>query len=443
MGIINRIIKKQPTVIKKLYYNIVPFRDRYGKLFGETLDFLRDVDSWSYDRAKEYQLNELKKLLIHCKNNVPFYGKMFADYEFDVNINSVNDIDCLPILTKDIINKNFDDMQAVNFNGNKILFRTSGSTGERMKFYGDDSMFKKEAAYILHSYQSHGGNLYDDWSVWIRRHSPKDENDLVVKDYELKRIYLSPFHLNDEHIHNYVEIINRTKTTTIVTYPSTAYWLACMIEKHNLKLPYVKCIHAASEKCLEPWGVKVKEVFGFDLKMHYGLVEKASFMYQSSESNYYHEDLTYSFTEFAKDGAIIGTPFMNYVMPFLRYQTNDIVTLNKDVKFDSSRPLTVTEIDGRADDMIVSQNGTRIPSVNFYTVMHKVDQVKMFQLHQKSDKSIEFKVVLNKFTDDLFSKLEKEIKKRVGNLPVRFEIVDEIARDPKTGKIRCVLTDVK
>ena len=235
MGIINRIIKKQPTVIKKLYYNFVPFRDRYGKLFGETLDFLRDVDSWSYDRAKEYQLNELRKLLIHCKNNVPFYGKMFADYEFDVNINSVNDIDCLPILTKDIINKNFDDMQAINFNGDKILFRTSGSTGERMKFYGDDSMFKKEAAYILHSYQSHGGNLYDDWSVWIRRHSPKDENDLVVKDYELKRIYLSPFHLNDENIHNYVEIINRTKTTTIVTYPSTAYWLACMIEKHNLK----------------------------------------------------------------------------------------------------------------------------------------------------------------------------------------------------------------
>ena len=295
----------------------------------------------------------------------------------------------------------------------------------------------------MHSYQSHGGNLYDDWSVWIRRHSPKDENDLVVKDYELKRIYLSPFHLNDEHIHNYVEIINGTKTTTIVTYPSTAYWLACMIEKHNLKLPYVKCIHAASEKCLEPWALKVKEVFGFDLKMHYGLVEKASFMYQSSESNYYHEDLTYSFTEFAKDGTIIGTPFMNYVMPFLRYQTNDLVTLNKDVKFDSSRPLTVTEIDGRADDMIVSQNGTRIPSVNFYTVMYKVDQVKMFQLHQKSDKSIEFKVVLNELTDDLFSKLEKETKKRVGNLPVKFEIVDEIARDPKTGKIRCVLTDVK
>lgn len=443
MGLINRIIKKQPSFVKKLYYSTVPFRNRYGKLFGETLDFLNDVDSWSYERTKDYQLQELKNLLLHCKNNVPFYGKMFADYEFDINIKSADEINKLPILTKDIINKNFDEMQAINYNGEKILFRTSGSTGERMKFYGDDSMFKKEAAYILHSYQSHGGNLYDDWSVWIRRHSPKDESDLVVRDYELKRIYLSPFHLNDEHIHDYVNLINKIKTTTIVTYPSTAYWLACMVEKHNLKLPYVKCIHGASEKCLAPWAAKVKEVFGFDLKMHYGLVEKASFMYQSQESNYYREDLTYSFTEFDHDGTIIGTPFMNYVMPFLRYQTNDVVTLNENVKFDCSRPFTVKEIDGRADDMIMSENGTRIPSVNFYTVMYKVDEVKMFQLHQKSDKSINFKVVLKHEADDLFKKLEYETRKRVGNLPIKFEIVDEIKRDSKTGKIRCVLTDCK
>ena len=443
MGIINRIIKKQPNIIKRVYYNAVPFRNRYGKMFGETLDFLKEVDNWSYDRAKDYQFQELKKLLLHCKQNVPFYSKLFADYEFDVNISSFDDMRKLPILNKSIINKNFDDLLATNFNGEKVLFRTSGSTGERMKFYGEDSMFKKEAAYILHSYQSHGGNLYDDWSVWIRRHSPKDENDLIVKDYELKRIYLSAFHLNDEYIHKYVDLINKTKTTTIVTYPSTAFWLACMVEKHNLKLPYVKCIHGASEKCLPPWAAKVKEVFGFDLKMHYGLVEKASFMYQSSDSNFYHEDLTYSYTEFDKQGAIIGTPFLNYVMPFLRYQTNDIVTLNENVELNCSRPLTVKEIDGRADDMIYAENGTRIPSVNFYTVMYKVEEVKMFQLHQKSDKSIQFKLVLNKNKEDLFSKLELEVRKRVGNLPISFEIVDEIARDQKTGKIRCVLTDVK
>ena len=282
MGVINRIIKKQPSFIKNVYYNLVPFRYRYGKIFSDTSNFLNKVDKWSYDRSVEYQFNELKKVLHHCHNHVPYYQKTFAKYGFNPNIQSFDDIKKLPLLTKDLISNNFDDLISKNYNGKKILFKTSGSTGSRLKFYGDDSMYKKEASYILHSFKSHGGELYDKWSIWIRRHSPKNLNDLVVKDYELKRIYISPFHLNDDTILFYCNLINQSASSTIVTYPSTAYWLSCLLEKHNLKLPYIKSIHGASEKCLDSWGDKIKSVFGFNLKMHYGQVEKVSFMYQSN-----------------------------------------------------------------------------------------------------------------------------------------------------------------
>jgi phenylacetate-CoA ligase len=444
MGIINRIIKHQPPIIKRIYYNLIPFKYRYSKLFSKTTDFLNEVNDWSYERTKEYQFNELKLILNHCQNNVPYYGKLFSEYEFNTKIQSLDDIKILPFLTKEIINNNFNDLVSTNFNGKKIMFKTSGSSGNRLKFYGDDSMYKKEAAYILHSFNSHNGELYDNWSIWIRRHSPKDMTDIVVKDYELKRIYISPFHLNDETIVFYVNLINQSKSTTIVTYPSTAYWLSCLLENHNLKLPYIKAIHGASEKCLDTWGEKIKKVFGFNLKMHYGQVEKVSFMYQSSDSELYHEDLTYSFTEFDDKNTIIGTSFMNYVMPFIRYKTNDIVTLNETVKFNISRPLTVSKIDGRVDDMIVSENGTKIPSVNFYTVMSKIEEISMFQLYQKQNKDLYFKIVVNEnFNKNIINHLNTEIIKRVGNLPINFQIVDEIPRDPKTGKIRCVITEIK
>jgi len=340
---------------------------------------------WSYGRSKEYQFDQLKQILNHCNDNVPYYGKLFAKYGFNPKIQSFDDVKKLPLLTKDIIYDNFDDFISKNYNGNKILFKTSGSTGSRLKFYGENSMYKKEAAYILHSFKSHGGDLYDKWTIWIRRHSPKDINDLVVKDYELKRIYISPFHLNDDTILYYVDLINQSKSTTIVTYPSTAFWLSCLLEKHNLKLPYIKSIHGASEKCLDVWGDKIKQVFGFNLKMHYGQVEKVSFMYQSNDSESYHNDLTYSFTEFDNSNTIIGTSFMNYVMPFIRYKTNDVVTLNENVEYNISRPLVVSKIDGRVDDMVVSESNSRIPSVNFYTVMSKIEEISMFQLYQKSN----------------------------------------------------------
>jgi phenylacetate-coenzyme A ligase PaaK-like adenylate-forming protein len=106
--------------------------------------------------------------------------------------------------------------------------------------------------------------------------------------------------------------------------------------------------------------------------------------------------------------------------------------------------LCVTEIDGRVDDMIVSENGSRIPSVNFYTVMSKIEGVILFQLFQKLDKSLYFKLVTNqKFDRGLLISLKYEIKKRVGNLPLEIKIVNEIPRDPITGKIRCVITEIK
>ena len=444
MGIINRVVKNQPKIVKKLYYNVIPFVKRYGKVFGETSQFLKEFDSWDYDRSREYQFKELKKILKHCHNNVPYYRKLFADYEFNPNIQSFEDIKKLPKLTKDLINSNFEDLISTNFNGKKIQFKTSGSTGKRMRFYGEDCMYKKEAAYILHSYNSHQGELYNKWSIWIRRHSPKSINDLVVRDYELKRIYMSAFHLNDKTIKMYADLINKSKFTTISTYPSTAYWLSCLLEKNNINLPNIKAIHGASEKCLDSWGQKIKDVFGFDLKMHYGLVEKVAFMYQSQESQLYHNDLSYSFTEFDRNKTIIGTSFMNYVMPFIRYKTNDVVTLNDQVKYDISRPLEVKKIDGRVDDMIVTETDSKIPSVNFYTVMSKREEVKMFQLLQHKDRSIDFKLVVNEdFTENVLNKLSLEINKRVGNLPLRFHIVDEIPRDPQTGKIRCVITKVE
>lgn len=444
MGIVQRIIKKQPNFIKKIYYNIVPFKKRYGSVYGETVDFLNDVDNWTYDRTKEYQFNELKRVLINSQKYVPYYGKLFSDYGFNPNINSFNDIKKLPYLTKDIINDNFEDMVSTNFNGKKYLFKTSGSTGKRLQFYGEDSMYKKEAAYISHSFKSHGSNLYNDWSVWIRRHSPKDNNDLMVKDYELKRIYLSAFHLNDQTIYDYVKIINKSKIKTIVTYPSTAYWLSCLLEKNNLKLDSVTSIHGASEKCLPIWSDKIKSVFGFDFKMHYGQVEKVSFAYQSSVSNYYHESLTYSFTEYDENNTIIGTSFMNDVMPFIRYKTNDVVELMESPLYDYSSPLIIKGIDGRVDDMIMSESNSKIPSVNFYTVMSKIKEIRMFQFRQKLDKSTKLSIVIEDgFNEKIFNDLKKQIHQRIGNIPLVIEIVDEIHRDPITGKIRCVITDIK
>ena len=85
MASLQSIIKRSPSVIQKLYYNVVPFSKRYGKVFNDTYKFLLESEHWTKEQLKKYQLQEFKKLINHCYNNVPYYTKVFNDRELTPN----------------------------------------------------------------------------------------------------------------------------------------------------------------------------------------------------------------------------------------------------------------------------------------------------------------------------------------------------------------------
>ena len=55
MGRINQKIKESPDWMKKAYYKYVPFRYRYGKVYGQTLDLLLKSQHWDEEKLKDYQ----------------------------------------------------------------------------------------------------------------------------------------------------------------------------------------------------------------------------------------------------------------------------------------------------------------------------------------------------------------------------------------------------
>ena len=333
----NNIVKKTPSFVQRKYYNIVPFHYRYGKVFYKEYKFLMKSIQWDRDRLLEFQEQEFKKLIQHCYNNVPYYTRVFDERGLlPASFQTVEDIKKLPFLTKDIIRENLEDLAATNMRRQKIYeFRTSGSTGKKLVFYGTDDVYKKEAAFVLRAYKTHGATLYDKPSVWLRRYTPKDEScPLWYYDYELRRLYMSAYHLNDSTIHEYIKTINSGKYHTIVGYPSSIYILACLCEEANTNLRNIKAIHTASEKMLDHWKDKIEKVFGIIPKMHYGMQEKVCFHHQPGHTDEYYENLEYGVTEFIEtDGQqqIVGTGFLNYYMPFLRYKMSDTAVLsNKD-----------------------------------------------------------------------------------------------------------------
>lgn len=74
-------------------------------------------------------------------------------------------------------------------------------------------------------------------------------------------------------------------------------------------------------------------------------------------------------------------------MPFIRYNTNDkAIPLDKPIETcPCGRYLSIPfkGIEGRSDDILIKDDGTMIPSINIYTLMHELDFVKQFQIIQQ------------------------------------------------------------
>lgn len=446
MASLQSLIKKSPFWTQKLYYDIVPFSKRYGKVFDETYNFLVESEKWSRERQEQYQLQEFKKLIQHCYDNVLYYTKVFNERGLKPqDFQSLSDIKKLPFLTKDIIRENLNDLIASNMRNQKSYeLITSGSTGKKLVFYATDDLYKKESAFVLRAYEKHGAKLYDEPSVWLRRYVPVDRNsDLWYYDYELKRLYMSAYHLNDDTIKNYIDQINSKKYHTLVTYPSSAYVLACLCEKHNLKFTHIQKIHVSSEMMLPKWRKKIINVFGIVPVSHYGAIEKVCFMHQLEDDERYYEVPQYGITEYIEDGNgnhnIVGTGFLNYYMPFLRYKTEDSVILNSE----SSNFDKVLSINGRTSDILSAEDGSQLPGVNFYSwIDKKVPGVMMFQIIQKTKKDIIFNFVgSNKYSEDTISQIREGLISRLGDLNFKINKVREIKRNETTCKIRCIINE--
>jgi histidinol-phosphate/aromatic aminotransferase/cobyric acid decarboxylase-like protein len=448
MGSINKVIKKSPFAIKKLYYNIVPFQKRYGKIFEDQYNFLMNSIDWTEEKLLEYQNQEFLKLIKHCYENVPYYTKIFNERGLTPDsFKSIDDIVLLPYLTKDLIRENQNDLISTNMlHLKKYECRTSGSTGKKLLFYCDDSVYKKEAAFVLRSFHLHGATMYDKPSVWLRRYVPSNRNeDLWYYDYELKRFYMSAYHINDDTIFDYIKQINSKNYHTLVAYPSSVYILACLCEKYNLSLETIQKIHVSSEMMLPEWREKIIKVFGIVPVAHYGAIEKVCFMHQSEDSSEYYENPEYGITEYIDDGLgnhkIISTGFLNYYMPFLRYQTEDSVELNP---FPSHFRKKVLTINGRTSDILVAEDGSNLPGVNFYSwIDKKIPGISMFQIIQKNKKDITFNFVAsNCYSENTISDIRSGLRARLGYLNFSINRVREIQRNQTSGKIRCIVNEI-
>ena len=455
MEIIKKI-KKHYRPIRQIFqiyrYRFIPVSYHFSDLFWKTYNFLEKSQWWSRDRLIEYQFSELQKVLQHSYNNIPYYRNLFQERDISPNdIKNLNDIRKIPTLNKNTLIKNLNDMVAKNVkieSCNKAS--TSGSSGKPFQFYHSKEEVQREQAFVYHQWHRVGVRPGDPM-VQIRGAVTKNNKEPTYSQ-NYNALVFSPQIKDHELAAHYLQKIEKYGALYIHGYPSAIANFAYIIKKYGLHVPFkLSAVLFASESVYE-WERKITEVvFGCKTFDFYGQAEHCCISAECEVTRNYHFVPQYGITEIdSATNEIIGTGFLNYVTPFIRYRTGDIASKYDKVCCDKCKrnyyPIAKS-IEGRLEDYLITPEGIPISPAVITHPFKDFKTIKATQIVQETIDLINVNIV--PWEDAKPENLEVEsgeLRQGLSNLvgpdvKIDIHVVDDIPL-LKSGKFKWIKSNV-
>lgn len=448
-----------PKIIKNILFPLYQMKIPPDERFITQLKLMEKTQWWSYSEIKKLQLRRLKKLLHHANNNVPFYHKIFKKLNFlPENISKVEDLNKLPILTKEIIRNNFEDLYARNYlKENLIPTCTSGSTGSPMNFYVDRkwNACNNAAAFRAWSWASY--NLGDKIAyLWG---APSDINNTSKRDkirnYLLRTIYLDAFNLTNENMAIYANILSKCKPKIINTYASAIFLFSQYLKEEEINSIRPRSIITTADMLYKYQRKTIEQVFDCEVFDYYSGRDTSLQAAECSEHTGYHLSIENAVVEFLKKnepvysgqtGNIILTDLSNYAMPFIRYEIGDLGTPSDEMCPCGRNLPLMKSLNGRIFDVIVTPEGKHLTGEYFHYAIidHNIQGIKEFQIIQNSPDKLVIYIVKNPLINiNDSNRFINIIQKMVGeNVEIKLQYLPYIKRNP-SGKLRHVISNIK
>jgi len=438
--------------IKNIYKEIVPFPYVYGIKFAKFYNFLMESQWWSKEKLEKFQDERLRIIIKYAYENVPYYRRIFDECGLKPeDIQTKEDLKLLPILTKDDVRKNFNELITRNADKYKpYIFESGGTTGKPLKFYKDSiSSLTHNAA--VWRYRNWAGFRHSDRWVVMRYETFTDSKQRIPCTIKANTMELSSFHLKYENIGDYLSIIKKFNPKVIWAFPSTLYVMAKYIKNQGIAPNFnLRAIFTSSETLFKNHRALIEETFGCKIYDWYGSNEGIISAGECPEGGYHiNENGIIEIVDYKNNkqckagerGRVIGTSLWNYAMPFIRYDLGDIASISsRKCKCGRGLPL-LQSIEGRVDDIIITKDERLVGRLD--EAFHYSFGIRESQIIQNEIGKITVKVIKDvNFSNKDIETLDKELKKRLGGeMDINYQFVDEI---PKTrrGKYRFVISNV-
>lgn len=442
-------------LVKYISYPLWMIKDKRVKLYKYLWEY-RKYNSLSLEQIRLSQKKKLMTLLRHASSHSRYYGLLFKKCGItsdDLN-EPENALKKLPILTKEIIGKNIDEIIADNIS-KKLIFQdsTGGSTGTPLVFYRDWDCLIKRRAQELFFDKWIGYELGDRVALFVAaRHHPRGIKGFKsrLRNATCDRILaFDPYRTDRNYMEGFLSKLLAFKPDMIKCFPNSLYIFANFLKEKGVNKIKVRSISCTGETLHDYQRELFQEVFHCPVYEKYGTFEVGVAACESSEHNGMHMFLDGVFFEFinsegnsAKPGEmaqLIVTDLFNYGFPLIRYQIGDVGAFSeKSCNYCSPLPL-MSRLYGRDRDILVAQNGNPKPGYLFVEVFNKNHIPGQFQVIQHDRDNVFVKAVKKDgYLIDHERLILEKFKILLGeNMKIRIEYVKEILREP-SGKFKYV-----
>lgn len=443
-----------PFLVRKVLY---PLHE--GLQGRRTVSYMREMDDsqwWSAQRISDYQLTKLRRLLVHARKTVPYYGRVLDGLGLRPEELSWDDLVKLPIMDKEIFKANEQDIISEVYRDRLIRLRTGSSTGTPMWFYSctHTQAYQNAAKMRCRSWWGirPGDTMFEFWASPIEL--SRRGRITVLKDQLFMNHYmLSALDMTPEVMTGYVELMNRRRPKVIVGYPSAMELLSQHIrDTPGLQLHFApKGVVVTAEVLLPRQRELVQEVFGAPVINEYGARDGGLLAYECphgsmhivAENVVLEVDESTGVDEDSRTGDVLVTNLESVAYPFVRYRVGDQVTLSDRVCTCGRGLPTLEKIVGRKTDWLVDSTGKRIHGLVVAHTIGKVQGVKQFQIVQDRSTALTVKVVRNAFYEPRDDHFIVESMRPYFSGPMEITVVHVDAIDASSsGKHRFIVSNV-
>ena len=407
---------------------------------------IQKMHTWSREEIRVWQEAQLHKIVRQAYEHTVYWRRVFDERGLKPeNIQTMEDLKKLPVLTKADIRAHYEEMvpnNASDFRHRKA--QTGGTTGEPMRYLVDENVWGYLSAEKIIAWRTTGYRFGDPFMALgsasiFKQNAPFVRR--VLDKIRNERPYNS-LKMDGDICRQYIEILEQQHIHYIYGSASAIYLLAKYAVDHHIDMSHMRGAFTTSENLTDVYRETIERAFGCRVMDCYGARDAAITAHEVTPGEY---DLGYSaYVELADEfepnkGTLLSTNLLSMAFPVLRYDFGDIVEIKNEGEYNGQ---VLKKIYGRTSDVLRVDNGHVLTSPGFTILMKNFDVVA-YDIQKLSGTEVKMQVqAADGWTKAQEKKLSDEMQRYIGEgCKFSIEYVDGF-RELKNGKRRYFMNDL-